>query len=251
MPNRQRPSRGSSLGDNAAFWSESLRTALRLAALTAIVVCCTSCERTPNRLSAASSTNADDASPRAVIEQLITTRQQGLYQPMDELVVPGRAYEVTDTLLAVDEFLAANRVLCDYVRHEFTLGLSESIDQSSWGSHLDIFSQYVELIEERIEANGATVAYMVDGQVPVRRAHLTRVDGRWRYDPGPGYDPQLPAAFRRMARGLRQVLDDLKSGHLPADAIRTDPERLVEEVRVRLLPGIRMLPRPTTQPGDD
>jgi hypothetical protein len=171
---------------------------------------------------------------------------------MDELIVPGRTHEVVKTLMAVDDFLRMNRTLRNYVREEFAIGLSQSIDQSHWGAHLDIFSRYVELVAEHVEGETATVSFTVDGRLPVQRAHLVRTDGVWRYDPGPGYDPQLPAAFQQMARGLRQVLDDLKDGRLPADAIRADPARLIEEVRVRLVPGIKMLPaEPTTRPNDE
>ncbi len=171
---------------------------------------------------------------------------------MGELIVPGRMHEVVKTLMAVDEFLRVNRTLCDYVRDEFALGLAQSIDQSQWGAHLDIFSHYVELVDERIEGDTATVSFTVDERLPVQRARLVRVAGVWCYDPGDGYDSRLPAAFQRMAGGLRQVFDDLKEGRLPADAIRADPQRLTEEVRVRLLPGIRLLPAgPTTQPQGD
>lgn len=225
---------------------------MRMVAIAAVVIACSACDRSADRspASAAAST-APEGTPRAVIERLLAARESGLYEPMGELVVPGRAHEVVRTLMAVDEFLLANRVLCNYVREEISLGLSQSIDQSRWGDHLGIFSRYVELVEERVEGNTATVSYTVDGQIPVQHASLRRIDRCWRYDPGPGYDPQLPMAFQRMARGLRHVLDDLKAGRLSADAIRADPQRLIEEVRVRLLPGIKMLPVPTTQPDDD
>ncbi|MFQ5807854.1 MAG: hypothetical protein ACE5I3_15520 [Phycisphaerae bacterium] len=193
-----------------------------------------------------------ERSPGATIERLIAARDAGSYQPMSDLIVPEGAHQVVKTLMAVDEFLRVNRTLCNYVRNEFALGLSQSIDQSSWGAHLDVFSRYVELVQERIEGDTATVSFTVDGRLPVRHSRLVRTDGGWRYDPGPGYDPQLPAAFRRMTRGLRQVLEDLKAGRLPADAIRADPRRLIEEVRVRLLPGIKMLPTMSTRrPGRD
>lgn len=223
-----------------------------LGLLTALVAWCSGCERSARPPSDPGSASAPESSPRATIARLIAVRESGSYQPMNGLIVPERVHEVVKTLMAVDEFLRVNRVLCNYVRDEFAFGLSQSIDQSQWGAHLDIFSRYVELIEERIEGNTATVSFTVDGRLPVQRARLVRMDGVWRYDPGAGYDPRLPAAFQRMAGGLRQVLDELKSGSLPADAIRADPQRLVEEVRVRLLPGIKMLPvGPSSQPDDE
>lgn len=218
----------------------------RLLLVTTVALCCAACERTT------SPESPRTRSPRATIERVIAARDSGSYQTLNELIVPGRAPEVIKTLMAVDEFLHANQSLCDYVRDAFALGLSQSIDQSHWGANLDIFSRYVELIDQRVEADTATVTFTVDGRIPLRHARLVRTDSVWRYDPGLGYDPRLPAAFQRMARGLRQVLDDLKSGRLSADAIRADPQQLIEEVRVRLQPGIKMLPAPpTTQPDDD
>ena len=175
-----------------------------------------------------------------------------MYRPLRRLVVPERAHEVVKTLVAVDEFLMMNKALCDYVRENFTLGLSQSIDQSRLGRNLDVFSEYVQVIEQRVDGLRATVSFTVDGRLPLRRAELVKVDGGWRYDPGEGYDPQLPAAFQRMARGLQHVLDDLKSGRLAADTLRAEPELLIEEVRVRLIPGIKMLPaQPTTRRSGD
>jgi len=181
-------------------------------------------------------------SPRATIEELIALRRSGAYQSLGELVLPGRAHEITTTLLAVDEFLHANRALCNFVRDNVTPGLAQAIDQGHWSDHLGVFSRYVELVDERIEDGRAVVSFTVDGRLPLRHAELRLVNGQWRYDPGPGYDPQLPAAFKRMARGLRLVLEDLKSGKLPVETVQAEPERLLEEVRLRLLPGVKMLP---------
>lgn len=210
------------------------------------------CERpAPDAAAGARTAAKPERSPRETLEQLIATRAARSYQAMDPFILPGGAHQVVNTLMAVDEFLQANRALCDYVRDEFASGLAQSIDQSHWGAHLDVFSHFVELIDEQIDADTATVSFRVDQQLPLRRARLVLIDGQWRYDPGDGYDARLPAAFQRMARGLRQVLNDLRDQRLDPATIRARPERLIEEVRVRLLPGIKMLPAsPTTQPED-
>jgi hypothetical protein len=208
------------------------------------------CDRPPRPAPAAGAAALPQETPLQVVEQLIAARQSGTYQPLNDLIVPEQVHEVVRTLVAVDEFLMENDALCAYVRERFTLGLSQSIDQSRWAKQLGVFSKYVEVLEQQVDGLHATVSYKVDGQLPVGRAELVRIDGRWRYDAGPGYDPQLPAAFQRMAQGLRLVLDDLKSGRLAEDTIRAQPERLLEEVRIRLLPGIKLFPSaPATRPG--
>jgi hypothetical protein len=220
-----------------------------LAPILIAVVCSAGCERTTGPASDGGSTPVPQRSPRATVAQLIAARRSGSYQLASALVVPGRGHEVVTTLMAVDEFLHANRALCNYVRVELGPGAAQLIDHSRWGAHLDIFSRYAEVIDEQIDGDTATVAFTVDGQLPVRHAQLRLVDGAWCYDPGAGYAAELPTAFQRMARGMRLVLDDLKGGRISAEAVRADPDLLVEEVRVRLLPGVKMLPVPTSRPA--
>ena len=192
-----------------------------------------------------------EQSPRAVLERLIAARKHGQNQEFEKLVVAERCHDLVNTLMAVDEFLNANLLLRSYVREHFSADLSLAIDQSQWGSSLGLFSRYVELISERIEDGKAIVSFSVDDRVPLRHAKLVIVGGQWRYDPGTGFTPELPAAFLRMAEGLRQALDELKSERLSATAIFAQPELLIDEVRLRLLPGIKMLPRPDGDPTGD
>ncbi len=199
------------------------------------------CERRP------APTSAPATSPVAVIENLIAARRAGAYQQIRELTSPERAEQVLRTLLAVDAFLSTNQQLCDLVRTQVALGVADTIDHSRLAYHLDIFSRHVRVLDATAEGSYATVAYLVDGELPVRHAPLRLVNGAWRYDPGPGPYEALAQAFERMDHGLRQVLDALREGRLSAEQMRDDPQKLVEEVRIRLLPGIKLLP-PATQP---
>jgi hypothetical protein len=183
------------------------------------------------------------ASPRETLARLLEARDKGAYQDIRPLVVPEHAENVISTLMAVDDFLLANRELCEFVREHVGIGLAQSIDQSHLGAYLEIFSSYVELLAENIEGQQAQVSFLIDGELPVKRAELKLIGGTWHYDPGPGYTPEIPQAFLRMARGLRQTLQEIKSGRLSAEALRDDPELLANEVRLRLLPGAKMLPQ--------
>jgi len=188
--------------------------------------------------------------PTAVVREILAARAGASYERLRPHVLPGRADEVIATLTAVDQFLVANRALCDYVAGAFGAGLSAQIDQAWIADHLDVFSRFVELHGETIDGERATVSYSVNGAVPLQRAELVRVDGAWRYDPGPGYDPGLPEAFRLMADGLKRVIADLESGKLAAPAVRADAEVLLNEIRLRLTPGLRRLPvAPESAPG--
>jgi hypothetical protein len=181
------------------------------------------------------------ASPKQVVQRLIDAHKTTSYASIESLCVPERVSEITGTLTAIDEFLTANDALCDFVRDHISGGVARVIDQSDMASNLDIFSRYAEVVDERIDRDSALVTYTVDGRLPVRETKLVRIEGTWRYDPGDGYDAQIPAAFRRMAEGLRMVHDDLRNGRTPPE-VRDDAEKLIEEVRLRMLPGVQMLP---------
>ncbi|MBK8913830.1 MAG: hypothetical protein IPM64_04365 [Phycisphaerales bacterium] len=179
-----------------------------------------------------------------MIARLVAARGSRNYAAFDVLVLPGRASEIVEVLLAMDEFIAADAQLAGYLRDEYSPALAAAVSQSQLASALDVFSRGVELLEEHIEGDGAVVSFTIEGTLPAERASLRRVDGAWRYDPGPGYSPDLARAFSRMARGLRSLHDDLQSGRFarPAPAVAAD--RIIEEIRARLLPGLRMLPPP-------
>jgi len=210
------------------------------ALLAALLLAGVGCERSAE--TAAPQPAPRRAGPREVAAQLIAARSDRDYGKIRELTVPLRAQDVVATLLAVDAFVLANAALCELVEAEVGLGAAQAIDQSRRAYHLDLFSKYVELLGETIVGETATVSFLVDGQLPARRTRFLLVDGHWRYDPGPGDYQQLAAAFEHMADGLRQVYAGLQSGRLAAAEFRLNPERLIEEVRLRLGPGVRMLP---------
>ncbi|MBI5863861.1 MAG: hypothetical protein HZB38_05020 [Planctomycetes bacterium] len=184
-----------------------------------------------------------------MVERLIVAHRERGYREIEQLCVREKAADVIATLTAFDEFLDTNQMLCDFVRNEIGSGTARIIDQSELASNLEIFSRFVEIVDIQVEGETSTVAFTVDGRLPARKAQLVRVDGVWRYDPGGGYDPRIPAAFRRMSEGLRLVHEDLRSGRVPLSELRDDPNRLIEDVRLRMTPGAQMIPPPTSAPS--
>jgi len=208
------------------------------------------CSRSPTTQPAPASGPRPGLSPRETVTRLIEARETGAYHQMTPLIVPQRSADVLATLLAVDDFLNANQQLCEVVRRQVGLGLAQAIDRSRLAYDLDIFSRYVELLDETVTGDTARVSFLVDGGLPARYARLRLVEGTWRYDPGVGDYQQLAEAFRRMARGLRLTIDEIREGRLPPEELRDNPARLHEEVRVRLRPGLKMLPAPPSPDGD-
>jgi hypothetical protein len=209
-------------------------TGCLLAALTALAAW--GCSRPPPEVPA-----EPEVGPREVVQRIIELRRQRRYTELEELVVPKHAHEVVKTLMAVDDFLDANDVLCNWLRDNVGIGLSQRIDQSDIGNILGIFSRDVELLDVTVTGGKATVSFMVAGQLPAQKAFVRKSYGQWRYDADEGYSEHLPAAFHEMARGLEHVLTDLQSGRISRESLRDDPERLVDEVKKGLRRGVRLL----------
>ena len=213
-----------------------------------LAACSRNTSQTPDSASAAQSSET----PLATIKAMIAAREAGDYKLIESLTRPDAAHLLAETLMAVDEFLSANARLCAVVHDVVGPGLPRTIDQSQLAANLDIFSPYVEVLDEEvIEGASATVSFVVDHRLPAKHTKLQQIDGRWYYDPGSVDATNLPAAFRRMARGLRQVREEIESGRLSRKALRENPERLMNEVRVRLMPGVKLLPPPPAEPQPD
>lgn len=219
--------------------SRGVRCALLAAVLATVLVGGVSCNKPPPAVAA--------EGPRDVVLKLRAARAAKDYAAFDRLILPGRATEVVNVLLAFDEFLAADAKLGEFLREYTNPEFAGAVSQSHLAAALDVFSRNVEVLDARVHGDTADVGFTVDGRLPPLRASMRLVDGSWRYDPGAGYSPQLPEAFSRMARGLRQMHEDLKTGRIPVDAIHNDIDRLIDEIRTRLTPGLRMLPPP---PGE-
>ncbi|MFH1748223.1 MAG: hypothetical protein ABIG44_14405 [Planctomycetota bacterium] len=212
------------------------------ALLFGFLIICNSCSRSPSSQPA----DSQGATPLDTVNKLIAAHGSRAYNEMKPMIVPERVADVLTTLVAMDDFLDANHQLCNIIRERVGLGLAEMVDQSYRAYHLDIFSKYVELLDYVITSETATVFFIVDGKLPARQTELRLIDGEWKYDPGPGDYPKLAAAWNSMAHGLRQTAEEINSGRLSPVELRDNSERLVEEVRIRMLPGVRMLPAPPT-----
>jgi hypothetical protein len=199
--------------------------------------------------------------PRQTLLRLVELRDQHKYREMPALIVPHRGKPVVDFLMAVDDFLASNRRLCNWLRDRVGVGLSQIIDQSYVvddlgvyaGEDLAVFSKHVDLLDDAIHDDLATVSYTVESRLPARWARLRKLDGSWRYDPGPQLSEHLPAAFRELARGLDLVLTELEGGRIPAEEVSANPDLLVEKVKARLRRGVNLLSkaRAAVQPRAD
>ncbi len=204
-----------------------------------------SCSRVPATTAPAS----DQPGPRETLQRIMELRATSRYKELPAYIVPRRGAEVVDFLLAVDAFMAANGRLCNWLRTHVGLGLSQTIDQAYVaddlsiyaGENLGVFSRSVELLDESVTSDVATVTYTTENRLPAKTVRLRRLSGRWLFDPGAPLSPHLAAAFHDMARGLEQVLAELHQGRPTTQQLLDSPEPLQEKVMARLRRGVGLL----------
>lgn len=213
------------------------RARCRIAWLIAFAVTVSGCNPAGTNVPAATST----ASPKAVLERLVRLRAERRYPEMSPLIVRDQSSAVITTLLAIDDFIAANERLRSYVRDHVGGGLADEIDQSPLAADLEIFSRTIEFLDEKITGDSSRVGFLANNTLPVRQALLARTSTGWRYDPGGGGDPRLAEAFSRMARALDQCRSEMQMGRLKTESMSENPEPLLREIRTRLSPAMREL----------
>lgn len=188
-----------------------------------------------------------EVGPRAVVERFVTLRAARRYQELEALVVADQALQVSAFVARVDRFLDANRRLCDVARDRVAVGVSKAVDQSYFVAALGLFGEGVEVLDERVTGNEATVAYLARDRVPAEQVTLRRVDGTWRIDPGAGFSPLTVEAFAAMADGLERLADEIESGRLTAGELLADAERLPRRVQEAMRRGVELLSKARTQ----
>lgn len=228
-----------------AFWVDvARRAALGAGLLLAALSLAPGCNPAPPAVNAGASSPSPAAVVLALREHLAARR----YGQMSELILAEQAAAVVRYLMAMDDFLTANAQLREFVSARISDADAHMLDFSHLAGNLDIFSPYVAIVSEHIDGDVASVAYTIDQRLPVRHARLLRVTGAWRYDPGAGYQADIIPAVAEIAQGFRRTLNELKSGKLDPDTLRGNSARLFDEVRIRIQPGLKMMPTRAAPP---
>ncbi len=203
------------------------------------------------------------SAPRATLERLIALRSESKYRELVPWLAPPSGAAVAEVLRAVDEFLAANRRLCTWVRDRVGIGLAEAIDQgyiadelsTYLGGSMSLFGRAVVLLDETVDGDVARVSFTVGGRLPAEQALLRRHAGLWRYDPQATLNPLVNEAFLDMARALDALRSELEAGRPPPEELRRNRDKLMDKVQARLRRGVSLLNkaqaggRPPDAPG--
>lgn len=174
-------------------------------------------EKTPTGSEPASPT----WSPSRTIEHIRQCRRDGRLTEIEAFLLPDQRVAVLDHLLAVDDVVSAHRTLNQVIRERIGAGSATTFDADALANVVGVFSPNLEVVDETIDGDRATVTICVAGRLPLERVEMLRRDGRWvlRTDPPV---PALTVEFRKLAQAARRVTLELRTRPLTADDLQRE-----------------------------
>lgn len=191
-----------------------------------------------------------DARPPVDVEPTIHLMRQlhaeRDYDRLATFVAPAGRAAFLDTLVAMDQFIAANAALQTSLRATMDEALLPEWDLSPWADAMGLFAPRVSIIASEDDGRTASVRYQVADHVPLESASMEWTNNRWTYDPGAAL-PALAPAIRELASTLNAMAREVRRSPRTRD-------ELDAEFRLRVVPRLnRVLAAAATQPaaGDD
>ncbi len=152
---------------------------------------------------AADASPAEGRSPIDVVRRVHEYRLAGRVGLIAQHLVPDQRPYVIELVQGVDRLLWGNQVLQAAVANHFGPASARGFDRSQAGNAIGVFSQDVDILDERIDGETAMVGIQVAGRVPLDEVKLLRREGRWLIQT----DPPIPGVADELRR-LAEVLVD-------------------------------------------
>lgn len=147
--------------------------------------------------------DASRLSPIDTVRRVREYRLAGRLGLIAEYLVPDQRQHVVELIHAVDRLLWANQVLQAAVTSHFGPASAHGFDRSQAGNAIGVFSQDVDILDERIDGETAGVGIQVAGRVPLDEVKLVRREGRWLIQT----DPPIPGVADELRRLANMLAD--------------------------------------------
>lgn len=165
------------------------------------------------------------------------------YESLGEYVTVASRSAFVDTLMAMDDFLAANASLQSAVHESMDARLAPLWDLSPWADAMGLFAPHVKVITADDDGKTALIRYQIADRVPLEDVKLHWVNDRWMYDPGEAL-PGLAPAIRELSMTLNSLAQKVRRRPMSRDDLDA-------EFRLRVIPRLnRVLAAAATQPAE-
>lgn len=175
----------------------------------------------------------DRTSPSDTIRRVHEHRLAGRVTRIGPHLLPEQRLAVLDLIRAVDRLAGGNDVLRSAAEKQFGAASAMAFDRPAIGDIIGVFSRDVEVIDERIDGDSATVTIQVGGRVPLQEVRLIHRDRRWLIESDPpitGVADQL----RKLADIMLDTARRVREGKLTAAALQEELDARAAPIGRRL-----------------
>jgi hypothetical protein len=173
-------------------------------------------------------------SPSQTVEHIRQCRRDGQLTELEAFLLPDQRAAVLDHLMAVDDVVTAHRSLNQLIRERIGVGTATVLDTDALANIVGVFSQDVEVVDETVDGDRATVTICVAGRLPLERVEMLRREGRWMVRTDPPV-PALTDELRKLAQAARRVTLELRTRNLTADELQRELRLRQKPILERIL----------------
>jgi len=169
-----------------------------------------------------------------LLRRLRTTGRLAQLRPY---LTPEHCEAILDLILAVDQLTIAAAELQSAVGDTIGEATADLYDFTSVANSLELFSRDVELVDEQVRGEEASVVIQVASRVPLNTVRFNRINGRWILQtdaPRAGLPEgvlELAAALRRCAVEQRRNRWTIERFNKELDRRTQDPRTMLRQLK--------------------
>ena len=164
------------------------------------------------------------------VGRLRELHQQRRYAELEAFIDPRTRISMVNTLMAMDQFLAANDELLAALGRQLDPALLPQWDLSAWAEAQGIFAPRVRVVSATDDGRSGTVTFQVGERLPLEEADFLWSGDRWSYQPGPD--------VRGLASAVRELAGAVSAVARRARRETLSPQAVDEEFRLGVVPRL-------------
>ena len=171
--------------------------------------------------------------PMETARLLRQLRTSGRLAQLRPYLAPDHCEAILDVILAVDQLAVAADELRSAVGDTIGEATADLYDFTAAANALELFSRDVELVDEQIRGDEASVVIQVASRVPLNTVRFRRITGRWilQTDRPIG---GLPGAVLELAAAMRRCAVDQRRNHWTIERLNKELDRRTQGPRTTL-----------------
>ncbi|MCH7700859.1 MAG: hypothetical protein IID37_04155 [Planctomycetes bacterium] len=160
-------------------------------------------------------------------------RTSGRLAQLRPYLAPDHCEAILDVILAVDQLAVAADELRSAVGDTIGEATADLYDFTAAANALELFSRDVELVDDQVRGDEASVVIQVASRVPLNTVRFRRIKGRWILQTDPPI-AGLPGAVLELAAAMRRCAVEQRRNHWTIERLNKELDRRTQGPRTVL-----------------